>query len=247
MAADVDVVRKALRATMLADLPITPAPGDCLMISGLDPADVLPAWRTAHAAMPSTGRRPLLLDRAPTGVAFTTPDAREDPWPALARPWWDLPLTGDTPQVPGFLTIDVRRDVPDPTTRTVNRYVYERVRADSGLRGLVPPYADRLTGIRNWQRPERVELLLPPTTEAHLPAAWTGLPPAVLRCWYEQWRAELVAAWDGARQFVVGRRPETADDAFTLACQIATVAGRLEMNLWEIALAVTDGEEWILT
>ncbi|SDT41379.1 DUF4253 domain-containing protein [Actinoplanes derwentensis] len=300
MAADADTVRKVLSTTMLADLPITPVFGDCLLISGVDPADVLPAWRTARAVMPSTGRRPVFLDGdAPLfddvalpgpplpslpdlpdlpdedldddfeADAWSGPELTEldrqaragDPWQALRRPWWDLPLTDDAfrAQVPAFdidFNIDsVRHQVPDPTLQAVNRCLFDRIRGDPELLAQVPPYRDRLTGLHNWYRPDRVELLLAPTTEAHLLAAWAGFHgtlgqhevlAGVLLHWHDRWQADLVAGWETMLQFVVGRRPETADDACELAYQITLLAGNLEMNLWETALAVTRGDEWFL-
>lgn len=243
---------------MLADLPITTADGDCLVIGGVDPADVLPVWRTALAVLPSTGRRPILVGGDTTQ---TMPKDRiepaADPWQALRRPWWDLPLGDDAirAQTPGFDPSEVRRAVPDPTLWAVNRFVFDRVRDDPALLAQLPPHRDRLTGLHLWHRPERVELLLPPVTEPHRLAGWTGFhgtlgePEALagaLLQWHDRWLAEPVASWGTAMQFVIGRRPETADDAFEVAYQIVLLTGRLEMTLWEIAIAVTRGDEWIL-
>ncbi|GAA1610057.1 hypothetical protein [Actinoplanes couchii] len=337
MAADLDAVRRALRATMLADLPIMPVFGDSLLISGVDPAEMLPAWRTARAVMESTGRRPVFVDGDapfldeilqdsdsedppfdPSSDSSVAPSrevgssrevapsrevgpAREvglsretgewkgpgnltamdqvarsiDPWQALHHSWRDEPLdddtlrsqlagfghapwaegTGSRDAYPGFEVGEVRRRVSEPTLRTVNRYVFDRVRDDPALLAQVPPYSDRLTGLHQWYQPERVELLLPPTTEPHLLAGWVSfhgtlgaesvLAGALLQ-WHDRWQAELVAGWETMLQLVVGRRPEEPDDAFEVAYQIALLASHLEMTVWEIALAVTRGDEWFL-
>ncbi|KUL22281.1 DUF4253 domain-containing protein [Actinoplanes awajinensis] len=278
MAEDIDGVRQALAGTMLANLPLAKADGDALVISGLNPADVLTAWRAARQLMPATGRRPVFIsgesalmdgydedeedgeDDVATAVHLMDDNARTlDPWTSLDPSRWDLPDDDPEFTVGDFTGVDllaeVRRHVTDPTVRTINRYVYDRVRTDPALLAQLDPRADQLTGTATWYEPEDVHLLLLPTTEAHLVAAWISyhqtlgeeqVLAAVLRQWHESWQAEVVACWETMLQFTVGRPPASPDDAWQVALQIAALASRLEMNPWEIALAVSHGTEWFL-
>jgi hypothetical protein len=270
MSGEVERTRAALRGTALAGLPIGEMPGDCLCIVGVEPRDVLSAWRAARAAMPVTGRRPVFrcsddaYQREPTAVDLAELDvaARSiDPWSQAQGPWADEPMSVDELwlSVPVFegadLLGDAVRHFDAPTSLSVDRWVYDRVIADPGLLAQAHAEAEHLVGTGWWRQPATVELWLLPTPHAHLAPAWVSyhgmlgeqevLAAALLR-WHQAWEAEPVAAWGLELQFSVGRRPALGDEAWDLAVQLKTFANHLESDHWMVALALTRSNEWYL-
>ncbi|GAA4944991.1 DUF4253 domain-containing protein [Actinoplanes utahensis] len=275
MAADIDDTRRALQPTMLRDLPLGRLPGDCLEVGGVDPAQVRPAWQAARAVLPRTRRRPVFLSAEPhvlDGFPAARSDAEDalldrqartaDPWPPPGTAWWEIVVPEEevclyVREVPGADLLTEAEEwaagrTAPITVRKLNRFLFDRVRTDPDLLAAVPG-DDRLTG--GWYEPDAVRLVLLPFTEPHLVAGrtdfWGTLArpdrlAAILWQWHQRWAAEPVACWDTMLQFTVGRRPASAEAAWDLAVQIKHLATNLEMDLWEIAVAVTRGDTWFL-
>ncbi|GIE32426.1 hypothetical protein Ait01nite_054710 [Actinoplanes italicus] len=281
MADDIDRLRTALRGTPLADLPIRAIPDGRLVMSRVSPQDYLTAWRAARAVLPVTGRRPVIVESdsslledepwgtpdeddgpGPAWIAGLDEAARTiDPWQARDTSWLDEvcddeDLRFHVPDLPGVeLRAEIRQDLAAPTIRSVNRYVYDRVRADPLLMDATESLADQVFSPHRWWRPRSVELMLVPRPEAHMVAAWTefhsvlgmnDVLAAALWRWHRACEAEMVACWETMLLLTAGRRPAPGDEAWELAVQLKGFATNLEPNPWEIALAVTRGDEWFL-
>ena len=270
---DVEGVRAALQPTMLAGRPVTQASAGCLRVVGIEPRDMLPAWRAARAALPTTGRWPVFLpgdlgrladlpEPVVADVAALDRAAQTiDPWPAVTTAWPDEPVDADDLHlcVPTFdgvdLLAEVRQHFASPTTWSVDRWVYDRVIADPRLLPQAQAQAEHRVGTGWWYEPRTVELWFLPTPHPHLAAAWLsyhgtlGQPEvlaAALWQWHQRWGAELVANWSTMLQFVVSRRPALGDEAWELAGQHKALANHLEDDQWLVALALTRSDEWAL-
>ncbi|MFJ8580019.1 DUF4253 domain-containing protein [Micromonospora sp. NPDC093277] len=271
---DPDEIVAALRGTVLDGLPIEEGLGETWVVTGIEPTQLLPAWRAARAATPETGRWPVLtsvdeqwhdatreeieaLDRAARTV---------DPWTVFRRRGTDDPRLGREDLhlwLPDGLGEDfarrVARDVTLPATRlAVERRTWERLLGDPDAIERGWRRAASLVGTRNWYTPvEGIQLVLLPTPTQWLAPAWLSyfgaLRPqgteglaAAIRHWEQRWDAELVASWGTMLQFVVGRRPALGEQAWQLARQLLALGGSLDSGRWELALAVTRSDAWFL-
>lgn len=223
---------------------------------------VLEAWRLLRDLVDQTGRWPVAI----------TDDGVVDEWlrytalteldvPASAWPWNtyvdDSPLLADQLTLQPPLDELVRQDLTFPTTRpTVDRWTYERLLDDPGLRG---PWtgSSRWVSTENWFRPQRVAYALLPTTSSWQAQGWLryfgalGLESgrkllAAEREWHERWGAELVASWGTILQFVVSRRPTDPEDCWEVAGQLKAVGGSLQMDRHDLALSLPHGNAWFL-
>jgi hypothetical protein len=68
----------------------------------------------------------------------------------------------------------------------------------------------------------------------------------VLWQWEQRWGARLVACRDTMLQFVVERPPAPGEQAWELAGQIRALARNLDMDRWELAVALTEGDAWFI-
>lgn len=269
MIADAPGLTEALRSTPLAGHRVDEAPGGCLRILGLDPHDVLPAWRAARSVLPLTGRRPVFrtnefgaLDGARPGPrgsladldrAARATDPFEDP-----GAWPDEPLEEDELclYVPTFEGVVLpTEELTSPTLWSVDRWVYDRVIADPALREQAEQRTNHLVGPSFWYEPESVELWFLPITEPHLVTGWVDFfgtlghdehLAAALHQWHQAWGAELVAAWGTMLQLVAARRPTPGDEAWNLAHQHKSFASHQDADRWQIALALSRSDEWFL-
>ncbi|SCF29397.1 protein of unknown function (DUF4253) [Micromonospora viridifaciens] len=270
---DPDEIAAALRGTLLDGLPIEEGLGETLVVTGIEPTQLLPAWRAARAATPETGRWPVLTsvdeqwhDPSSEEIEALDRAARTvDPWTVFR--WWgtDSQLGREDLHLwlPSRLGEDfaqrVGRDVTLPTTRlAVERLTWERLLADSAAVERGWRTVARLVGTGDWYTPsEGVQLVLLPTPMQWLAPAWLsyfgalrpqgpeGLAAAIWQ-WEQQWGAELVASWGTMLQFVVGRQPALGEQAWHLALQLLALGGNLEPSPWELALAVTRSDAWFL-
>ncbi|WP_144120886.1 hypothetical protein [Catellatospora sichuanensis] len=274
MTNEVERATAALRNTALDGLPVEEESGNCLIVSGVEPADVLSAWRAARAVLPMTGRWPVFrssdhngLDhqREPTSDDLAELDAAArtiDPWSAGYDPCddEDEPLTVDELSlfVPTFEGVDLqseaRRRFDAPTMSSVDRWIYDRVLADPPLLAQALAYVGQRANVQ-WRQPSTVELWLLPTPHAHLAAGWVsyhgtlGRPDvlaAALWQWHQAWGAELVASWGLTIDLTTGRRPAVGEQAWELAGQQKSLANHLEDEQWMVALALTQRNEWSL-
>jgi hypothetical protein len=251
------------------------------VVRDVDPGGLLEAWRAACERVPVTGRWPVMVSDDYEAEAFAirprpdpaAPAAAElaafdeqtralDPWPSFTRR--DEPVaeaTWVTFYSRGFYTdVDLSeealRTVPLPTTdQVVERWAYERVRADAGLVERVRRGTRWALRTGNWHTPARVQLLLLPTASPWMAPCWVdfygamGWAPglgAVLRQWYEQCGARLVASWGTMLQLLVDRPPASDERAWTVAGQLLGVASHLECHRWELAVALPGSEAWFL-
>lgn len=273
---DPDEIAAVLRGTVLDGLSVEEGLGETWVVTGIEPGQLLAAWRAARAVVPKTGRWPVLTGvderwQDPTGEEIEALDhaARTvDPWTvyrwsgtdSLVRPE-DLHLW-----LPGFLgqvaVERVQRDVSPPETLlAVERWTWERLLADPTALEQARRRAAPLVGTRSWFTPhDGAQLVLLPTPIQWLAPAWldyfgaTSVTDgrgrvglaAAIRHWEQQWRAELVASWGTMLQFAVGRQPALGEQAWQLALQLLALGGNLESPPWALALAVTRSEAWFL-
>lgn len=273
---DPDEIAAALRGTVLDGLPIEEGLGGTWVVTDIEPGQLLPAWRAARAAIPRTGRWPVLTGvdeqwQDPTSEEIEALDdaARTvDPWTVYR--WWGTRSLVEPEDLhlwlPGFLGQDVaehaQRDVSPPRTLlAVERWTWERLLADPAALEQAWRRAAPLVGTRSWYTPpEGVQLVLLPTPIQWLAPAWLDYfgatevtegrgregLAAAIRQWEQQWGAELVASWGTMLQFVVGRQPALGEQAWQLALQLLALGGSLQSPSWELALAVTHSDAWFL-
>src|SRR5262245_26709795 len=185
---DPDEIAAALRGTALDGLPIEEGLGETWVVTDVEPGQLLSAWRAARAAVPQTGRWPVLTDvdeqwQEPTTeeIEVLDQEARTiDPWTVYR--WWGagaLVEPENVPRwVPSFLRQDVaeqaRRDLSRPTTLlAVARWTWEQLLADSTALEQAWRKAAPLVGTGCWYRPRQgVQLVLLPTPIQWLAPAW---------------------------------------------------------------------------
>jgi len=258
--------------TVLEGLPVEDAHAGAFVISGIDPSGLLAAWRTARALVPATGRWPVLItdewgrgwepdpEPPPTDELDELDEVARtfDPW-AGCRSWMNDPLAEEAPYAArGFFGTDLSGVVhppPDPfeTRGAFERRLYEHILTDPELTARVRTATRSVVSTDYWYVPERVQMLLLPTAVPWLAAAWVDLfevdaedLAAALYQWYRRCGAELVAAWGTMLQFVVARPPSPGDDAWAVAGQILAQSSHLDISQWELAVAVADGETWVI-
>lgn len=270
---DIASLAAAFKGTMLDGLPLVEHEGGAVTIGGVNGAEVLAAWQVARDAMPVTGRRPVACpadgDHGPIVVDDFDQLQREiadtDPW-AVFNPSWstsDGPVTVDdlAPLLHPVAGLDLRlrafQDLTFPTTMPIlHRWVYDQILADPAALVAELQRVRVYTRVEFWYEPnEGVELMLLPTTLVPPAVAWlhyfgaAGEEAALgagFAQWADRWGAEPVASWGTMLQFVVERRPARGDEAWELAGQLQAVGGSLQMDQWELALALTVGDKWFL-
>ncbi|MET7806552.1 DUF4253 domain-containing protein [Micromonospora chersina] len=149
-------------------------------------------------------------------------------------------------------------DVALPTERQVlERTLYDRLLADADLYGRVSASVRYVTQTDYWYTPNSVLLMLLPTSDVRSSGYWVdfwGAPTSeyqrrlaeVLAQWHHRWDARLVASWGTMLQFQVGRRPAPGDEAWTAAGQLKALAANLDLNRWEVAVALSTGDAWFV-
>ena len=269
---DLDDIADALSGTVLDGHAIEEGIGSTVLVHGIDPTRLLDAWRAARSVLDVTGRWPVFTG---PGELYHEPSTDEvvqlaeaavavDPW-SVYRTWVDdEPLDEERVDrwVSAFFDADVaarvRRELSFPTTdAAVDRWIWDTLLADTGLRERAHTQASYLVGTGTWHLMREVQLVLLPTPHQWLSPLWTsyfgatcangveGLAAAI-RQWEQQWGAELVACWGTMLQFVVARQPAEDEQAWQLARQLMAVGGSLQMQPWELALAVTRSDAWFL-
>ncbi len=114
----------------------------------------------------------------------------------------------------------------DPGRRTLERWLFAwELAAESGRTTPEPPVGGHL----DWYVPsDECAVVLLPTVDGWQAPAWvpffgaegeggTERLIAVMRTWHDRFGAEIVAHWGTMLQFVVGRPPATAAEAFPVA------------------------------
>ncbi|MCU1691160.1 MAG: hypothetical protein JWM64_251 [Frankiales bacterium] len=212
------------------DQPLERQDGGVWLVHGVDPADVLPVWRAARAALPTTGRWPVCVDGAEgwyaggveaddlveraaavgvggieIGWVNDLPETRED---------LELFCSSRFPRTPDLAARMVQA-LGDPTTEPeFDRWLFTAQQQEPALREQVD--VAWLTGTGNWYEPQTVALALLPTEHGWLAPAWLSFHScehgdreaglvAVQREWQQRYGAELVAHWGTMLQYVVGR------------------------------------------
>lgn len=149
-------------------------------------------------------------------------------------------------------------DVALPTERQVlERTLYDRLLADADLYGRVSANVRYVTQTDYWYTPNSVLLMLLPTSDVRSSGYWVAFYGAltreyqqrlaeVLAQWHHRWDARLVASWGTMLQFQVGRRPAPGDEAWTAAGQLKALAANLDLNRWEVAVALSAGDAWFV-
>ncbi|MFG1659967.1 DUF4253 domain-containing protein [Micromonospora chersina] len=149
-------------------------------------------------------------------------------------------------------------DVALPTERQVlERTLYDRLLADADLYARVSARVRFVTQTDYWYTPNSVLLMLLPTSDVRSSGYWVdfwGAPTSeyqrrlaeVLAQWRRRWDARLVASWGTMLQFQVGRRPAPGDEAWTAAGQLKALAPNLDLNRWEVAVALSAGDAWFV-
>ena len=269
---DPEDVADVLHGTELDGLPVEEGLGDTLVITGLDPGRLLPAWQVARAALGRTGRWPVLtrIDEQWQDVDAEQASSDMD----AIDPWTIYRWTGFNSRIPpeeAHLWLPDFLDFPDPSLElslaTVERATWERLLADPVALDQAQRRADHLVGTGQWFTPPGgAQLVLLPTPVQWLAPAWLdyhgatekaarpdlGDDPgrralaAAIREWEREWGAELVASWGTMLQFVTTRRPALGEPAWQLALQHLAVGGSLESPPWELALALTRSDAWFL-
>ncbi|MEU9826268.1 hypothetical protein [Micromonospora chersina] len=149
-------------------------------------------------------------------------------------------------------------DVALPTERqALERTLYDRLLADADLYARVSASVRFVTQTAYWYTPNSVLLMLLPTSDIRSSGYWVdfygALTPEyqrrlaeVLAQWRHRWDARLVASWGTMLQFQVGRRPAPGDEAWTAAGQLKGLAANLDLNRWEVAVALSAGDAWFV-
>ena len=269
---DPEQIAAALRGTVLQGHPVEEGLGGTFLVAGVEPAQLLDAWRAARSVTPTTGRWPVLtgvgeLYAEPTAsdVAALEQAARTvDPWSVYRRWGADEPVSENdlrlyVPSTPGVdLAARAARELALPTSRAaLERWTWQTLLADPVLTEWGHREAASLVGIRTWYTPSEVQLVLLPTPKQWLAPAWVsyfgaGDPQlwqalaAAFRLWEQRWGAELVACWATMLQFLVTRPPAAYEQAWQLAEQLKAVGGSLQMDRWQLAFAVTRSDAWFL-
>jgi hypothetical protein len=276
-----DEVAAALAGTPMAHLPTGHGPEGTILVRDIAPGGVLEAWEAAYARMPVTGRWPVMvsddfdegsLDLLPEPDASAPSEAVLSEFDHATRtldPWSSFERDDEPVEEPDFLTFfadgcythvrfseeaSQRFELPT-TVHAVERWAYERVLSEPALVDQVRQDARWAFQTSNWHTPDRVSLLLLPTTAPWLAAYWVdfygsmgwsaGLG-AVLRQWHEQYGARLVAGWGTMLQLLVDRPPTSEEQAWTLAGQLLGLTTHLEAHQWELAVALPEGAAWFL-
>jgi hypothetical protein len=248
-------------------------PGDVVLVDGIDAEDLLSQWRRARSLVAVTGRWPVavMLDYLSSGddLFIGEPEAAdlieldrsarsEDPWKDISV--WQVDSLEEAYAVTSVNGLDLRAQIAREMTfpaeeAAVDRWVYDRILADPAQRARELASAAGLTTTRNWFVPDSAALVLLPTTLPWLAPAWLSYfgdleddwgTAAALYQWNERWGAELVANWGTMLQLVTTRRPADGQEAWELAGQLKHLGGNLDMDQWELALALTAGDAWFL-
>ncbi|BAL89325.1 hypothetical protein AMIS_41050 [Actinoplanes missouriensis 431] len=259
----------AFRGTALDGHMVEEGPAGIFVVEGLDSTALLPLWHAARAAVPVTGRWPVItgledtvdLDREPAPeecAAFAAAAQTLDPWAVFSeRP--DFEAWQVSSYLDACLGPDAgRRDDPrlgGITRRGLDRWVYDQMLADPVLAGRGIARGAMLTSTRGWHAETDAQLVLLPTPAQWLTPLWLSyygagrdresLGAAILE-WEQRWGAQLVASWGTMLQFLASRPPSDSEDAWGLAGQLMAVGGSLQHEQWELALALPRGEAWFL-
>ncbi|MCP3786779.1 hypothetical protein NLX85_25760 [Micromonospora sp. A3M-1-15] len=149
-------------------------------------------------------------------------------------------------------------DVALPIERqALERALYDRLLADADLYARVSASVRFVTQTDYWYTPNSVLLMLLPTSDVRSSGYWVDFYGAltreyqqrlaeVLAQWRHRWDARLVASWGTMLQFQVGRRAAPGDEAWTAAGQLKALAANLDLNRWEVAVALSAGDAWFV-
>ncbi|MBB2944575.1 hypothetical protein FB565_004304, partial [Actinoplanes lutulentus] len=183
-----------------------------------------------------------------------------DPWPIFQDGDDDAPDVELSFYTQGQYGVDVTADVlptvgPDAGTQQLLRTAYDHVLSDPGLTDQVREGTRSVVSTDYWFVPDEVSLLLLPTASSWLAPYWAGFfgalgregdLAAVLWQWQQRWDARLVACWDTMLQFEVHRPPVPGDDAWAAARQLLALGPNFDIQQWELAVAVTEGDAWFV-
>lgn len=267
-----DDISPLLAATSLAGLPIGHGPAGSVLVRDIAPERLFAAWQQAYALLPATGRYPLLVTDVPLlpepaagpsaeRLAELDQAARTvDPWTSHradeARPVGKADAGVVARGATGLdLTAEVQRKLKYPITeQELGRWIYKRVLTDPDMRAQVEAGVREVGHIGSWFTPGNVALQFLPTASPWLVAAWDPYPgaagpqelAAVLWQWHDGWDATPVASWRTMLEFSVQRPPTAGIEAWTVAGQLTSLARGVELQRWELAMALPTGDAWFL-
>ncbi|MEJ3746170.1 DUF4253 domain-containing protein [Actinomycetes bacterium KLBMP 9797] len=277
---DLDQIAAAFVGTPLAGLPIGHGPSGTVLVADIDPNSLHEAWRAADALVPVIGRRPVMVtddfndtlrirsepEPGPSESelrAFAEAATSSEPWLAYRHYSEDDEVDeGEADyyarSMAGVELTALVSDVALPAPRqALERALYDRLLADADLYARVLGSVRFVTQTDHWYTPDRVLLMLLPTTDVRSSGYWVDFYGAltredqwtlaeVLAQWHHRWDARLVASWGTMLQFQVGRRPAPGDEAWTAAGQLKALAPNLDLSRWEVAVAVPAGDAWFV-
>lgn len=277
---DLDQIEAAFVGTPLAGLPIGHGPSGTVLVADVDPNRLQEAWQAADALVPVIGRRPVMVTDDFDDTLRIRPEPEPGPSESELRafaeaaessePWLAYRHYSEDDEVDegeveyytrGMAGVDLTALVSDvvlPTPRqALERALYDRLLADVDLYARVLGSVRFMTQTDYWYTPDRVLLMLLPTSDVRSSGYWVDFYGAltreyrqtlaeVLAQWRHRWDARLVASWGTMLQFQVGRRPAPGDEAWTAAGQLKALAPNLDLSRWEVAVALPAGDAWFV-
>lgn len=274
MVLDAAAVEQVLTGTDLIGLPVTEGPGGVVVVEDIAVRDVLTQWRAARSVVEQTGRWPVAFTLEFAGSlddAIGAPTAEQldvlqlmaesgDPWTDDWEPWpvegSELEYRAKTPSGLDLVAL-AERSLSLPTTEPIlDRWLYDQVLAVPGQRERELAHVAGYASTEYWFVPDSASLALLPTSSPWLAPAWLSYfgalgehawtVTAALHQWHRRWGAELVASWGTMLQVVPARRPADGEEAWQLAGELKKIGGSLQMDQWQLALAVAEGDAWFL-
>jgi hypothetical protein len=243
-----------------------------VLLRGVPPGSALRAWQAARAAVPRTGRWPVLIiddeyvqepsaqRLAELGHAAHT----ADPWQVFRQYADGDPVSAAEAEAAlNFFGLGLAARAAEVFTFPVawpvlDRWVYRQLLADPALAARAFEGYDGLIGTQVWhQWGEDTQLLLIPSPSMWLVPAWVSyygaLTPAregalcaALRQWHHRWGAELVSCWGTMLEFTASTRPAFGDQAWELAGQLLAVGGSVQLQQRQLAMALPFTRAWFL-
>jgi hypothetical protein len=273
---DFDRIEGAFVGTPLAGLPIGHGPSGTILVADVDPLRLYEIWQAADALVPVTGCLPVMVtddfddtlsirpepEPGPSEGelrAFAEAAASSEPWLAYRDHTEDDEIAqGEVGYYARGMGTDADltalvSDVALPTPRqALQRTLYDRLLTAPDLHSRVLGSVRFATQTDYWFTPDRVLLMLLPTSDIRRSGYWVDFYGAVtpeslaevLAQWRHRWDARLVASWGTMLQFQVRRPPAAGDDAWTAAGQLKAVAANLDLHRWELAVALPAGDAW---
>ena len=191
--------------------------------------------------------------------AFRSAVAGSRPWEVLTR--FDWPMTAQDLEhvvpyalAPGLSDGVTARLRPGMTRLEADRAVFEALQELSAT-SAVP--LDHVVSQMQGFVPDNVSLVLLPEAHGWLSPCWLSYFGALLpdqraalaaaeREWEQRWGAQVRASWGTMVELSVERPPTNAEDAWQVAGQVLAAGSSLQLDQWELALALPRCTRWFL-